>query len=69
MVTFKGQFGPALEPECSQSAGLPDRNALRAEVRRRLDAKRAEDAARQFSGPAPRYDAIYWAGVAWLDTL
>jgi hypothetical protein len=45
-----------------------DREQLRAEIRRRLRLKAQEQAALP-PDPAPRYDDVFFRGVAWLDSL
>ena len=44
--------------------------AVREELRRRLERKRARQAARVLSAqPAPRYDEVYAQGLEWMDSL
>jgi hypothetical protein len=55
----------------SDSAELPvltpEKNArLRALVQKRLSARRAEKAGASLD-PAPRYDEVFFQGVAWLN--
>lgn len=45
------------------------RNDARRRFRESLDAKVAERNARQDTANAPRYDDVFFEGVAWLNTL
>jgi|GEM_PF-3593264 len=56
---------PAAEACCEMPR---DTDALRAEVRRRLAARRRHRTTAPPS-PAPRYDEVFLAGTAWLDRL
>ena len=50
-----------------------EKQAKRNDARRRyaefLDRKVAERSARQDTANAPRYDDVFFEGVAWLDSL
>ena len=45
------------------------RNDARRRFRESLDAKVAERNARQDTAKAPRYDDVFFEGVAWLNSL
>jgi hypothetical protein len=44
---------------------------VQGKLKKRLELKRQKQAEKQFRSeqPAPRYDDVYWEGVAWLDSI
>lgn len=71
-LDFSAVIAPAPQPE---SAPAPSRSARqKKKLKEGMAVLRATAAARmakrrRYTGPQPRYDDVYFAGLAWLDSL
>lgn len=46
---------------------MKDKEAFKAEVKRRLEAARVTRESMSPPAPAPRYDRVFWDGLEWLN--
>lgn len=63
---------PVTPPRASETDGAEGRDATLAHIRARIAQVRAEreaESPRVRPSPPPRYDAVFYEGVAWLDGL